>query len=165
MLLYLLAFLVYGIVWGYNSKMQSVTLNMGKYIARGNVYAGKTGFQDAITPKFQDRLNGFIFVMLFLFIAGFFVFKVYIPFIALFLFLISSLIAKAFSPNKLFPYVGKIIGSLSRRSADYRKKGDLERYKAAKNAIQTVSDATDEIYAIYGKDATISDLVELVQKT
>lgn len=162
MIFYLLFFVLVGVVWGYNSKMQGVTLNFGRYMARDNELAGPRGFQDAITPKFQDKLNSLLFVVLAVAVIGFFFFKWYTPILALFIYGITAGVAAAFAPKQLFPYIGKIIGSLARRSADYAKKGDHERSSAAKDMGQMVGESAEEIYLIYGKKATVEQLNELV---
>jgi len=162
MIFYLALFALLGAIYGYNSKMQGVTLYFGRYMARDNELAGPNGFQDAITPKFQDKLNGFLFVALAAVIAGFFLFTWYIPLLGVVTLFVAAAVAGAFAPKKLFPYIGKIVGNLARRSADYAKKGDNERSNAAKDVAQMVSDSSEELYLELGKDATVDQLIKLV---
>lgn len=161
-LLYLALFALLGGIWGYNSKMQGVTQYFGRYMALDNELAGPNGYQDAITPKFQNKLNGFFFVVFIAVVGGFFVFNWYVPILGIATFGLVAGISAAFAPKKLFPYIGKIVGSLARRSADYAKKGDHERSDAAKDIGIMVSDKSEELYIQLGKDATVEDLIRLM---
>lgn len=161
-LLYLALFALLGGIGGYNSKMQGVTLYFGRYMAKDNELAGPNGFQDAITPGFQDKLNGFVFVALIAVAAGFFIFKWYVPIAGIISYFVVAGVSAAFAPKKLYPYIGKIVGSLARRSADYAKKGDHERSSAAKDVGQLVSESSEELYVVLGKDATVDQLIQLV---
>lgn len=164
--IYLMIFVIISLIVARNQKMQKVTLLLGRYLSKGNELAGKRGFQDAISPRSQNWSNNFLFLALILFVGGLFVFPWYEPILALFgamiIAVVSMTIDRYRTPHLLMPFIGKIIGDLARRSADYAKKGDHERSEAAKEMAEMINTSVEELTALFGPYPTIEQLESLL---
>jgi hypothetical protein len=121
------------------ANMQAVTYLVGKKIAPfGSEKELPRGFQDAITPKFQDNFNTIIFVLyLIIFVLG----SIKLWYIGLPLVLVI-LILKGFLrklwPNNINFYLKMLIQNMANRMADYAKNGDPMRSDAAKEMLENL---------------------------
>lgn len=136
-IIYLILLLVFTLlavpIGSFSGKMQRVTLWAGKKIAPfGMDSEVPRGFQDAITPKIQDRLNTFFPVLLLLVLIVGSLRAWYLGIVAVIAILVLVVIVQKFLPNKISFYLKIIIHYMDNRIADYAKQGDTMRSDAAK---------------------------------
>lgn len=134
MILFFIILIASSIVFAYTGKMQATTMYVGKKIADPTLAdVLPNGFQDAITPEHQNKMNTlnvvlFIAVLIlgsmnkwYLGLAGLFVEAVFL-----------KTVIGYFLPQKLSFYVNLLVINMANRFADYKKSGDEERAMASK---------------------------------
>lgn len=128
-------------IGAYAGKMQATTLYVGMELAGAETRnIAPRGFQDAITPKYQTRLQGWNIVLLITIIVLAFFIEWYFPLIALVMYSIALAIAHKFVPSKLVHYVAQIGSELRRRQADFAKENDVMRADAAEEFAVMIED-------------------------
>lgn len=127
----------------FNSMIQATTLWAGKKIAPSGMDKEQpTGFQDAITPKFQDTLNLILPICyVLIFVVGSFE-KWYLGIVVFIAVIFVANVARNFFPNKIKPYLKIVIHSMDNKMADYVKTNDTMRAGAAKE----ISDQLHNLY-------------------
>lgn len=130
-------------IGAFAGKMQRVTLWAGKKIApTGMELEAPTGFQDAITPKLQDRLNTFFPILLLLILIVGSLKIWYLGIATVIAIFIIMAIVQRFLPNKINFYLKIIIYYMDNRMADLTKQSDVMRADAAK-------DMSDKLHNLY----------------
>lgn len=120
--------------------MQATTLYVGKKIAPvDSDTLMSRGLQDAITPRFQDKLN-LILPIAYISIVILGTFEAwYLGIVSVILvFVLSIFIKILFIPKKMAIYVKYILHDLQNRQADYAKSGDKLRAEAAEEMAERV---------------------------
>lgn len=119
-------------VGAFAGRMQAVTLWTGKKIAPFGMDAEvPTGFQDAITPKIQDKFNtilpiSYIGVLVFgTFVAW------YMGVLLLVVAFILMSVVQRFLPNTIEFYLKWIMHYMANKTADYAKENDKMRAEAS----------------------------------
>lgn len=123
---------VIGVLLAAASRIQSTTLWAGRAIApRGSEALMPTGVQDAITPRWQTRLNlAWIVGLVVLLVAGSFQ-RWYFGAVAVIAALVASAAVQTILPRRLATYLRLIASDLANREANYRRAGDSLRADAA----------------------------------
>lgn len=128
------------------SRMQSATLWVGKKIAPGWLEKeAPRGFQDAITPEFQNKGNLVVMASyLVLLVSGTLI--VWYGGVAglVVAFALSSFIG-GFYPKDIAFYLSKIIGDMYKRHADYKRDNDTERAGATLEMLQKLQELYNAI--------------------
>lgn len=120
-------------------RIQATTLWVGKKIApEGTDEISPRGFQDAITPQFQNRLNILLFVCYFLVLVSGTLIKWYLGVPALIATMVFQSVTGRFYPTKLSFYLKIITEDMHRRIADYTRDGDQMRADAAKEVAENL---------------------------
>ena len=121
------------IVASFNGKIQGTTLYVGKLL--GEVELARdlpNGYQDAITPGFQTKLNLLNPVLwLGLLIIGSII-GWWLGIVAVIVTAFNYSIIGKMLPKRLGYYVMILMNDMNKRTADYLKNGDKERAKACK---------------------------------
>jgi hypothetical protein len=131
---FIIVIIITGILAAYTYNMQAVTSFIGREIAEKEIVEqlAPRGFQDAITPRYQDIRNWLLMTMLLgIIIIGYLIKWYFVP-IGLFLFSFLQFIFKQLLPKNINYYLIKLIANMDNRYADYVKSGDLVRADAAK---------------------------------
>lgn len=127
-------------------KMQATTLWVGKKIAPIGADAdAPRGFQDAITPKFQDTFNTILpIAYILILILG--TIKVwYLGAILLIVTFVIMIIVQRFYPQDVNTYLRAIISAMMNKMADYKKAGDEMRTDAAAEMVEKLQDFYERI--------------------
>jgi hypothetical protein len=118
-----------------------------------------TGFQDAITPKSQDRRNTFLPILLLaIFILGSFFVAWHAGVVALIARAFVYGMASRFMPDDLEYYLLRRISAMDNREADYRKNNDLMRAEAAHDMAERLKDA---LLLVHGQDRKVPQMREI----
>lgn len=140
------------------AKMQATTLWVGKKIApEGIDKDAPRGFQDAITPSFQDQLNTILPISYILVLGIGTWIHWYLGVTVLILSAILMGIVQRFYPKKLRTYLNIIIGAMVNKLANYVKGGDSMRADAAQEVLTNLQEFYLEIR---DEDPEVPSMVE-----
>lgn len=122
-------------VWAaYSGNFQATTLWAGIHLARESGVSrdiAPTGFQDAITPRFQGTFLNFMFALwICLFVVGWLK-AWYFAFIGVVLSSFVMRITERYIPRYVDYYLAHILQDMHNRYADYVRDQDLMRAEAA----------------------------------
>lgn len=145
-------------VSAYTAKMQATTLFVGKKICNPMLQdVLPRGYQDAITPKSQDRLNLIRPTLWVIVLITGSLIHWYLGIIGLiFDILILHNLFSFLVPQNLSYYVNLINIEMANRYANYKKEGDEERALAAKE----IGDKLSEYYLNMDKNTKVPYISE-----
>lgn len=126
--------IISSVVSSFTSKVQATTLYVGKLLGEPEFAIDMpTGFQDAITPKWQNTLN-VVSLVLWVAILGMGSFVAWWGGILALLITIVVLnnIASRLMPQRLSYYVLMLANDMNNRVADYKREKDDDREDAAR---------------------------------
>lgn len=136
-----------GILASYTARFQATTLWAGKKLAGKQLSEQMPrGFQDAITPKSQDKRNMITPVSYVVIIVLGCIQAWYVGIVAIIGALFVGAIADRFIPDKLEYYLLRVAWALDNREADYRKKNDMMRADAAHHMADSVKGLIEGIH-------------------
>jgi len=140
--------MIAGILSSYTARFQATTLWAGKKLS-GHEFAEQMprGFQDAITPKNQDRRNIIIPILYLTIIILGSIQTWYAGIVAVIATLFIKAIADRFIPADLEYYLLRIAWALDNREADHRKENDLMRADAAHEMADLVKELIIKIHS------------------
>ncbi len=123
------------------AKMQATTLWVGKKIApKGLDAEAPRGFQDAITPSWQDKFNTILPISYVLIFAIGTWIHWYLGATVLILSVILMSVVQRFYPSKLHTYLNIIIGAMNNKLADYVRDRDTMRANAAQELLTSLQE-------------------------
>lgn len=141
-----LASLVVIFIGPFTGKMQASTLWVGKKIApEGMDTDAPRGFQDAITPKYQDTLNTLLPIAYILILVLGTIKTWWLGAALLVLVFLLMVVAQRFYPQDLNTYLRAIISAMTNKMADYNKSGDKMRTEAAAEMLERLNELYAEI--------------------
>lgn len=141
-----LASIVVIFIGPFTGKMQASTLWVGKKIApEGMDTDAPRGFQDAITPKYQDTFNTILPIAYILILVLGTIKVWYMGVVLLVLVFVLMSIAQRFYPQDLNTYLRAIISAMMNKMADYKKAGDEMRTDAAAEMLERLNGLYAEI--------------------
>jgi len=130
-------------IGAFASRMQSITLWAGKRITpEGMNKELPRGFQDAITPKIQDKFNTILPISYVAILVIGSMKRWYLGVALLILAFVGMFIVRAFLPNKIKFYLKIINYYMINKTADYAKISDVMRAEASKD----VADQLQQLY-------------------
>lgn len=162
MILFLILLIVSSAVFAYTGKMQATTMYVGKKIA-DPILADvmPNGYQDAITPEHQNKMNSLNTVLLLAVLIIGSLTKWYLGILGIFVeFIFLKTIVGYFIPKKLSFYVNLLVIDMSNRFANYKKGGDDQRADASKE----IGDKLTEYFVLMDKNMEVPSFSE-AQKT
>ena len=136
-----------GVLASYTARFQATTLWAGKVLAGKELSEQMPrGFQDAITPKNQNRRNTIIPILYLAIIVLGCMQAWYVCIAAVIVALVAGAIADRFIPDKLEYYLLRVAWALDNREADYRKENDLMRADAARHMASSVKGLIEAVH-------------------
>lgn len=133
-------------IGAFAGKMQATTLWAGKRIAPFGMDAElPTGFQDAITPKIQDKFNTVLPISYIgTLVLGTFV-TWYMGVLLLVIAFVLMSVVQRFLPNTIEFYLKWIMHYMANKTADYAKENDKMRAEASDELFEKLGLVYEEI--------------------
>lgn len=156
----ILLILIYSSIGAYTGYMQSVTLYLGKKIARPGIEKDSPrGLQDAVTPKIQENLlMTNIILVIILFILGTYLYW-YLGIISVLVGFLLRYFFKMFMPNKMDHYYSVVQHHLINKLADYRRDNDSMRMGATGEIIVDLNQIYED--EIKNKNMSVPNILDV----
>ncbi|MBP9817486.1 hypothetical protein KBC75_01860 [Candidatus Shapirobacteria bacterium] len=153
-IIFIIILIISSAVFAYTGMMQATTLYVGKKIADPMLAdVMPNGYQDAITPEHQNKMNDLNNILLVaVLIVGSLV-RWYWGILGLILdiVLLRTIFQYFFVPQKLSFYVNLLVMNMANRYADYKKDKDEERALASKE----IGDKLNEYFVTMDKNMKV----------
>lgn len=158
-IVFIILLIISSLVLAYTGKMQATTLYVGKKIAHPDLKGiMPTGYQDAITPEHQNKMNDLNLILFACVVIVGSIIKWYLGITGLIfeMVILRTIFAALVVPQKLSFYVNLLNINMANRFADYKKNGDEERAKASKE----IGDKLTEYFVLLDKNTKVPGIEE-----